>query len=183
MNYRIAAKITCRMLAIYFFMLSMNYIPSLLLILVPFSSGFSNFGQSMLLTYSTGILHILTTIFLWVFADKISIAIIKEIPSNNEKSEVDYDKIAIIAFAFAGIFVLTNAIPDMVRMLIQHNILLANQLNYKETSMYAENLSRIISEAVQVGMGFWLILGSKGILRVIKGLRELGLDRIEKIEN
>ncbi|HYE12514.1 MAG TPA: hypothetical protein VEF53_20295, partial [Patescibacteria group bacterium] len=109
-------------------------------------------------------------------------AVVKGEPESTEKHHVDYNNIAIIAFTFAGLFVLVKAVPDLVRMMIQHNLMLSSHLNYKETSAYIDSLSRIIGEVVQVALGIWLMIGSKGIFKAIRSLKDLGLDRIENIE-
>ena len=179
MKYRIASKIACRLLAIYFFILSLNYIPNMIITLIFNRDEFSGNLLSNLPWFLSVTIMLLTAILLWVFADKISVAIVNEVPENMEGIEKDYDKIAIVAFTVAGIFVLTKAIPDAVRIIIEHNLRLSSQLNYKETNMYIDSLSRIIGEIVQVGIGIWLTFGANGIYNMIKSFRNLGTDRVE----
>jgi hypothetical protein len=150
--------------------------------LISYRSEFEGFGQNILPLFSNGLMMFIAVILLWVFADKVAMAILKGDSECIEHHQADYNKIAIITITLAGLFVLLKAVPDLVRMIIQHSFMLTNHLNYKETSSYIDSLSRIIGELVQVGLGIWLLIGSKGIFKTIKSFRDLGLDRIENIE-
>lgn len=181
MNYRIITKIACKLLALHFFLISMNYMPSMILNLIINHNLYINFINDILPTVLSGAIMISTAILLWVFADKLSKAIIKEIPENIESNEIDYQKIAVIAFTVVGLFVLTKAVPELIRIIVMNNLMLSSQLGYKETKPHMDTIARIIGEIVKVGLGLWLLLGAKGIFRGIKALRNLGLDRITKI--
>lgn len=157
----------------------MNYIPNIFITLLSYSSSDLDFINTLMILSATGISVLLCAIILWCYADKIALAIIKDIPEKNEKINVEYDKIALIAFTVAGIFVLTKAVPDLIRMTFQLNWQLTNQLNFKETKSYIEALSRIIGIVVQVGMGVWLAIGSKGLVKALSAFRNFGTDRIE----
>ncbi|MDF2675373.1 MAG: hypothetical protein K0R09_3645 [Clostridiales bacterium] len=182
MNYRIITKIACKLLALNFFLISMNYLPNILITMISYRGEISNFTQSILPWFFTSACMLLTAILLWIFADKLSKAIVKNMPENFESNDMDYNKIAIIAFTVVGLFVITKAVPEMVRLMVTYNTVVDGQLNYRETQIYTDVIARIIGEAVRVGLGFWLLLGSKGIFRWVKALRNLGLDRISNIE-
>jgi hypothetical protein len=181
MKYRILTKIACKLMALYFFILSLNFIPNMIISFI-FNHSDMYYMQSIIPWLLNGTMTILAAVLLWIFADKISTIIVKDIPESVDKNELNINIITTIAFTLVGLIVLTNAIPDTVRMIFQHYLNLASQLNFKETGMYADSLARIAGEAVQVGLGIWLLLGSKGIFSVIKGLRNIGLDRIESKE-
>lgn len=182
MNYRMLTKIACKLIALRFFLQGMIFTPSIFITLISYKSEFPNFSQDFLPSISSGIITLLASALLWIFADKISIAIVNEAPESIERQEIDYNKIAVIAFAIAGLMVLANAIPDATRMLIEHSWKMTNLLNYKETGSYTDMVVRIIGELVKVGLGIWLVIGSKGIFKGIKSLRDLGLDRIKNVE-
>jgi hypothetical protein len=150
--------------------------------MISYRGEISNFTQSILPWFFTSACMLLTAILLWIFADKLSKAIVKNMPENFESNDMDYNKIAIIAFTVVGLFVITKAVPEMVRLMVTYNTVVDGQLNYRETQIYTDVIARIIGEAVRVGLGFWLLLGSKGIFRWVKALRNLGLDRISNIE-
>lgn len=178
MNYRIITKIACKLLALHFFLVSMNYMPSMFLNLIVNHERYTNIIFEFLPTFLSGIIMISTAILLWIFADKLSKAIVKDGPENIENNEIDYQKIAIIAFTVIGLFVLTKAVPELVRISILDNLLVSSQLGYKETKPHMDTIARIIGETIKVGLGLWLLLGAKGIFNGIKGLRNLGLNRI-----
>jgi hypothetical protein len=157
-------------------------IQGIVVTLISYRSEFEGFGQNILPLLTNGLIMFIAVILLWVFADKAAMAIVKGESECIEHHQADYNKIAIITFTLAGLFVLLKAVPDLVRIIIHHNLMLSSHLNYKETSSYIDSLSRIIGEIVQVGLGIWLLIGSKGIFKAIKSLRDLGLDRIENIE-
>ena len=182
MNYRIITKIACKILALYFLLLSMNYIPNIFITMISYRGENINFFQSILPWFSTGIVMALTAILLWIFADKLSKAIVKDIPENFENNGIDYNKIAMISFSVVGLFVITKAVPELIRLIVTYNTEVYGQLNYRETQIYTDVIARIVGEVIQVGLGFWLLLGSKGIFRWVKALRNLGLDRISNIE-
>jgi hypothetical protein len=169
-------------MALHFFVVNMNFIPSMVVTLFSSQNGFANFTQSILTMLSTSLIMLIMSILLWIFADRISIAIVNAEPESIEIHKVDYNKIAMIAFTIIGLLVLTNAIPVAIRMVIQHSLLLKSQLNYKETSMYADSIARIIGEIVRICIGIWLLIGSKGIIKIIKAFKDLGMDRIEDVK-
>jgi hypothetical protein len=157
-------------------------IQGIVITLISYRSEFEGFSQNILPLFSSGSVMFIAAILLWVFADKAAMAIVKGESECIEHHQADYNKIAIITFTLAGLFVLLKAVPDLVRMIIHHSFMLTNNLNYKETSAYIDSLSRIIGEVVQVALGIWLLIGSKGIFKAIRSLKDLGLDRIENIE-
>ena len=182
MNYRILTKIACKLLAVQFFLLSMYYMPSMVIVLLTNQYRQQSIIYDALPTLFAGVVTILLAMALWAFSDKLSKAIVKDIPENMEGSEVDYNKIAIIAFTVTGLHILTKATPELIKTVLTHTLQQSSQLNYKETIMSTDAIVRIIGEIVKIVLGFWLLLGSEGIFRAVKALRNLGADRITNIE-
>lgn len=182
MSYRIITKIACRLLALYTFVQSMCLIPASLVTIFTYRSQINDFTQTIASIFSTGTFMLLMAILLWVFADRIAKIIIKDVTENNVHKEIDYSKIMAMVFSVIGIVVLVGAIPNLIKTIIQNNIVSSMNISFKETNMYAEYLSRIIGESVKVILGLWLLVGAKGIVKFVKIFRDYGLDRIEDVK-
>jgi len=121
------------------------------------------------------IIMVVISILLWIFADKISDRLIGEVQYEGIIQNIDYDKVQYIAFCVAGILIIGEAIPDLFTNLYQI-IVIANLQISNENRIYNNYLAKIIGAGIQSILGFWLVLGTGGIINTIKKLRTAGVD-------
>lgn len=180
MKYRNISSIACKLMAVYLFFRGLNYIPSVVTMLL-YSPRNEEFAMQFIPWALNCIILILVPVVLWTFSNKFSTFISKDI-NEEEKLEHDYSKVAIISFSTLGLFMLLNSLPDLLRYIVVFRQQLSIGMVQPHTNMYFDSLARIIGEAIRLILSIWLIIGAKGILKLIRGFRSLGMDRIESIE-
>lgn len=177
MNYRFTAKLACRIMAIYFFIISLQHFPGFIASMIYFREQTRDAGYNIVITLVMLLPVLAASILLWTFADNISMKIVKESEEGIEANTTNYRNAAILAFALMGMFVLTNAIPAFTISLIEYKLIAAQDIN--QSSAYFSYLARVIGDGVKILLGLWLLLGARGITNIIRVLRELGKDTIE----
>lgn len=179
MNYRNIAKLACQIMAIYYFILSINMIPSFIVTLVYFHDRINDMGQQISSYLAMSGPMLIASIILWVFADKISKLMAGDSLESTENISLDLKNKTVLAFVIMGMFILTRSIPDLTRLLSQFMIMNSGQMVNSESKAYIDYLTRIIADIVQILMGLWLLLGSRGIVKVLQGFRDFGKENIE----
>lgn len=90
--------------------------------------------------------------------------------------DIDYDKVQYIAFCIAGILIIAKAVPDLVNSLYQIIAMASPQIS-SANRIYNSLLAKVIGEGIQSILGFWLVLGTDGIINAINKLRTAGIDK------
>jgi hypothetical protein len=121
------------------------------------------------------IIMVVISIFLWIFADKISDRLVGEVQYVRIAQDIDYDKVQFIAFCIAGILLMGKAMPDLFSSLYQI-IIMANSQISNGNRIYNGYLAKIIGSGIQCIIGLWLVLGTGGIINIIKKLRTAGVN-------
>lgn len=178
MKYRFITKLVCRIMAIYFFVIGLNYIPNLIVNLVYYSKSIENLGYTIFLSLSMSVPMLISSIFLWMFDDSIAKNTVKESVENQDMQPIDYKNIAIVAFVILGMFILINSIPAFVTTFIQYKQTVSQGINQGNGSINI--YARMIGDAVKILLSILLILGSRGIANVISAFRNLGMNTIDE---
>ena len=179
MNYRILAKIGCRLIALYYFI---GYLSFAIQAAVSIYGMANETGGSQdftgFLSYASMMLIIVFSILLWIFADKISNHLVGEVPSGEIFQDNDYDKLQGILFCFAGVLILGNDIPILFSKVFQL-IFLGKEFALNATEQYIPMVVNVISLLIKALIGIWLIVGNKGIVRMVRRLQTAGVKKAE----
>jgi len=171
MKYRVFTTIGLRLIALYFFMTYVLYGINTITYAMAYlldTREYSNepFDISALFLIMPMALMVAISILLWVFAGKVANCIIGEDESVDITQSVDYDKAQSIGFSIVGVFVVANALPDLVGCIYQIAETIKMGMDY--SSIYVE---KTISVGLKCIIGIWLILGGRGIVNMIKKVR------------
>lgn len=129
--------------------------------------SFESFFQSII--YLS--LYIVASIVLWFYADKISSKVAEGYPSHNEtkitESRLRQNKVLEVGFILLGAYVLVFKIPAFFTTAI-------NVIQYPDIYPAIQN---IIDPLMPIILAVCLILGRKGIIKIIMRLRSAGIDK------
>jgi hypothetical protein len=117
-------------------------------------SIFSYRGQSFLVTLFSlmpFILFLASGIYL-IFSTKIDAKLIPSIDQESKPSSLSSHEIQSLAFSIIGVFVLVNAIPDFIQIIITVT-----------SGINVSYLSHIVAVLIKLALGIYLFLGSKGL--------------------
>lgn len=78
-----------------------------------------------------------------------------------------------VLLAVVGAYVITDAIPNLVQLGLNFSVLSAPEYEYNRDRFWQENWISIVAEAVRLGLGAWLIAGSRGLATAWVKLRPL----------
>lgn len=177
MNYKNLAKIACKVIAITTFIKAIIFLPS---IIYPFFID-NNFYKisinDMLSPITTVAVLILFSIILWIFADKIAGCMVNVKEEENEKLNINYDKLQYITFSVIGLFLIATSIPIISKNLVE--IYRVNSLGIKDTYNNTKLYSYIIGETIKLLIGLLLIFKSKGLVNILIKLRTVGVNEEE----
>ncbi|EOC99674.1 hypothetical protein L21TH_2317 [Caldisalinibacter kiritimatiensis] len=90
--------------------------------------------------------------------------------------DIDYNKLQYIAFSIVGLILVIFSIPKIITTSVElkHMISLGMEMESVNPSI-ARFKGRLGSDIVQLLIGIWLLLGTKGILNAINKLRRAGI--------
>ena len=167
MKYRVFTKIGLKLIALYFFMTYVLYGINAITYLLntreysnePVDIGALFFTMPM-------VLMVVISILLWIFAGKVANCFVGEEESVEITQSVNYDKVQSIGFSIVGVFVVANALPDLVGCIYQ--IAETNKMGMDYYGIYIE---KTISVGLKCIIGIWLILGGRGIVNILKKVR------------
>ena len=182
MNYRLLTKIGCRLIALFYFI---QYLIFTIQAGVSIYRMANETGVRLdftgLLSYVSTMLLIVFSILLWIFADKISNYLVGEEPSGDIFQVDDYDKLQSVLFCFAGILILGNAIPVLLSIVFKL-VYLGEEFALYHTEEYITIMVQVISSVIKTLLGIWLLVGNKGIVRLVRKLQTAGVKSATEIE-
>lgn len=182
MTTRDIAKLSCKILAIY---TVVNAIKVFGYIAFSSSSFLQqlNIGTKILLIITSFMPFVLLSvlgIILWLYADQFAKHIVSDKDLPVEELKPNSENIQVIAFTVVGIFVLADAIPRLTEVF--SSIILLHSLQEQHIrTIHADTIARAIGLIIQFIIGFWLFLGSHGIVGLLKKLREAGIKDSEDV--
>jgi len=176
MNYKMLTKMSIRLIALYYFMTYMVFGVSSIMSLLEIARRPDEQADIGVLSATMPmIIMVVISILLWTFAEKIANCLIGEVQDVGIVQKIDYDKVQYIGFCIAGVLVIAKAIPDLFSSMYQLVVMAKMQIN-NGNRLYSSYIAKTIGAAIQSVLGFWLVLGTKGIINTIKKLRTVGVN-------
>lgn len=168
------ARLSCKLLSIYTLISaikSLNYF-----VVLPFQEyGTGMFNIMIVLTAIPSTFLFASGIILWVYADKL----VKHLVPDKELAAGDprrgLEDIQGVAFSVVGILILSDAAPKLMQVLLSIVLLLKLQYAIPNEWLNVTTITRSTGLVIQLIIGFWLFLGSRGIVGLLRKLREAGL--------
>lgn len=111
---------------------------------------------------------------LWIFSAKLAGSMVKPLESQEPEmmtATFDLDTVQALAFTITGVFLLVNAFPSLVSTLSVYAVLPEPRME----QMWLEALRRLVDAVIRIILGLWLVLGSKGLVDLIKKIRTAGV--------
>lgn len=170
MNKKEIAKLACRILSVY------NIVKAASLVFMSLYGSnlttFLQFSPSFILLFALGIV-------LWLAADQLAGAMISDFDTQEGATGFSIEDAYNVAFATLGLFVLATALPELISSVMK--IYIADQIRFsgiKQTSIIG-----VIQYTVQLLIGLGLFAGSRGLVRIVRTLREAGYKEHKDIED
>ncbi len=171
------AVLACKILGIYFVVGGLSGLGYAVTELVRhFSRGTEGSMSNLWLATLVGsTLMVVFGILLWVLVDRIAARVVSGAEAPTEVSKISGADIQAIAFSVVGMLVLARFFPQLAQLIVYLSIL----DRYDHTPVDAMTKGRIGGLIVQLAIGLWLLLGSRGLVGLLKTVREAGLEKSE----
>ena len=158
--------IAVRLFAIFLFLYTVRYASGLL----PRAAASPPDNVSLLFIFVIALFPILAAILLWFFPLTVATKIVPNIKKEIKASSLNASEIEAVAFSVMGLWVLTFAIPDVFYW-VTFAFLLKN-IEVGNLHLTPDNVASIVTTVVELVIGFWLLLGSRGILGIVRRFRQ-----------
>ncbi len=175
-KYEIAV-LACKVLAVYLFIQSFPPLTGVFLTLLTTVRSIDATGQLIAIGFALMYVILVLSIsaLLWFGSGFIAI----KMTGGNGKGEgsaggsVTQWGLMEAAFPVVGLVVLTNAVPRLIVFLVFRNQMgqFADVPRAMQAEMSASQISQVAGMAAQFCIGLYLLLGSNGLLRLLKKLR------------
>ena len=160
--------IAVRLFAIFLALETLRYASSLL----PYAAAPPPNNISFVFIGTLALFPILAAVLLWFFPLSVAAKLIPDIKSQGQHGPLGAGGIEVVAFSVLGLWVLTTAIRDIfywVTFVYQ-----VKNSGLGNADLSPDNVGNIVATVVELVIGFWLLLGSKGLLGVIRRARQAG---------
>ena len=168
------AVIAVRMLALYIIVVNVLALLSYASMLGFDFAKDATFSASIISGIIGVALAFIIGIGLWYYSTSLANLIIKDLPTSSpSKKEFTLASVQTVAVSLIGLFILSSAIPDFLEVIISYIFPAANP-NYTRTLDIAGNVKvkipviTLVTIAFKLGLGFWFLLGAKGIVTAIR---------------
>jgi len=167
MTKRDILELAIKIIGIYIVILILSLINTILTFITNLIRMQDINNSLFIISYTISIIIYFIVAYNFIFrADSLANIICKEDKSLECNSSIQKETIQEIAFIIVGICLIAIAIPKITDAII--NII--QQGRFKNIQ-FTRGFSYIVDSIVQIGIGVFLILGSKGIVNSIKKLR------------
>ena len=164
MTKREIAILSFKVLSVYAFLRVIDNLPYIL---------YSMFGNdakkaiipNLLITTIPPLLLVLFGALLWYMAPFLASSVYKSAAFENEPNASLAD-IQTVAFTIVGLFLLASALPEIVSFIVIYYTMWATDIGGKRAL-----IQNIIVLLLKIGLGLWLLLGSRGLVNVIRSMR------------
>jgi hypothetical protein len=117
--------------------------------------------------------HLLLGVGLWYWSTSLGNLLGRDVSDTHVKRECTLENLQTVAVSLFGIFVLTVAIPDLLNLIVSWLFPKANPRYTMTLGLHGETKAEIpimdfLRVGIQLVMGFWLLLGSQGLVAWIR---------------
>jgi|GEM_PF-5329369 len=123
---------------------------------------------------ASAMLLIIFGLLIWWRSEAIASSIFKS-DKADETSSIAASEIHVIAFSSIGLFFLCQSLPNIVKLIIFYYQINVASKGYpglqSDPGLLAEKYSFLVYSIIQTVIGAWLLLGSSGIVKLIRATR------------
>lgn len=116
---------------------------------------------------------LIVAIVYWKTSDSIASKMVSDDPTPVTTFSIDVQDIMMVAFSTAGVFILVDGVRDFVAI-----VYLAHDADFTAREFWYNH--NTWSALIELGLALWLVLGSRGIVRLIHWLRTAGKQNAEE---
>ena len=128
-------------------LISINFIVSLLLLLTPFL---------LLLLFG----------FYLFFSDKLPSKMASSMTQEEKTESFSLQDIQILAFSIIGVWLLSEAVPTFIRLIVQITFILPTYQKSVTVFQNSAYISHIVAAVLKIALGIYLFSGGKGLIRL-----------------
>jgi hypothetical protein len=110
-------------------------------------------------------LFLIFGILLWYAASPLAASLFKT-TDPDDKANASLIDIQTVAFSVVGLFVLADSVPDFLRVVVWHYSV-ESTTPIQKSPLAGDGVAFLLRSAA----GFWLLLGSRGIVNLVRRLR------------
>lgn len=173
------ARLSCKVLAVYTLVLALQSLNHFALLPVSIRDNLPAGVTALMVmaAFIPSILLLTLAAILWFRADRLAGHMASGENTSGERPAVKGEDVQVIAFSVVGVLVLASAVPELFQFV--SSLVLQRSLQFQPFSetVSVYTISRAIALAVRLVIGFWLLLGARGLAGLFKTLREAGLKR------
>lgn len=173
------AALFCKVLAIYILVGCIKYLS--VIVAMPVSAMGVELWQMIILGLSylaPFVLELALAWFLWARAGYLSEKMAGSEVGISEENQADMEALQVMVFSAAGVLVLSDALPDLVRQL--YSLIVMQHIKFSGAGWnHVSTIANTAGAVVKLAMGLWLLLGSRGIVRLLGYLRKVGVAKNE----
>lgn len=166
--------VAMRMLAIYIIAMALSALPNYSYFIAVDLSNDSIGKAAVTSGIITVSINLIIGVLIWLYSIPLANLITKDLQILTQyNEEFSLQNIQIVAVSLVGLYILSSAIPSLVELAISYKFPATNP-RYTRTLDVMGKMSAeipvidIVKIAVKLGLGFWLLLGSNGIIHSIR---------------
>lgn len=161
------AIILFRLLSIYSFIVAADMLADNVTKL--FNENYSSV-QLLLRTTMPSALMMISGLMIWYISPALAARLSRDL--TQDKNHVfSIHEMQEVAFSTIGLFILVNALPDLIYQLAVYYRVVLHLSDVKSSSLSLAGNLYLISLAIKLLLGIWLLIGSRRIVKIVSAMR------------
>ena len=173
MGKRDIASIALKLMGIYIFIKQFAHIPMFLQQLIVGVGHLGDGGLDYFMTMVTGfissLLYIVGCILLVIYSDKVAAKLFAD-ERLEFSTTLEKDELMAIAFSCIGVMIIANGMASVSGTLFRH-IMILRAAATTNAAISERYIYSYFTGIIQLMIGFWLFLGSQGIINIWHKMR------------
>ncbi len=158
--------VLARFFALYMFVNATFSIPAALTLIKQQREMGFGFGSDSIILIITALAYVTVALLLFTLAKKFASYVTRGLENRNlHVSEGHYNLLQAVAFSILGAYILTYAIPNLVKIITLYILSDPSQDDVAQPQRVP--IEYLIEASTQFVLGVWLFVGSKGITKVV----------------
>lgn len=178
MTKREIASLAVKLMGVFILLKSIGYLPMTYSgVFYAFQGHHVDLLQSLFMIMMSTVMALIPlafSILIIVLSDKVAAWLIKDdTAAEATGSSITKGDVMAIAVSCIGLYFIVSAAPGLVTALMNNAARMRQQMgiSFVDPSGTMNLLRSLIAPAVQLGLGIWLFVGSKGIVKIWRKIR------------
>jgi hypothetical protein len=159
-----AVGIAVRLFAIFLGVYSLRFMSTM----IPFAATSDSDSVTLNYVLILGAFPLLAAALLWRFPLTVATLLLPASTEQTEATALNANDMEVAGFSIVGLWVLASAIPDLF-----YWVTYAYAITHVDSGVgwLPDQIGGAVSTVIELGVGFWLLLGSGGLLKMISRIR------------